>query len=398
MPARPLVLALALVACGTEGDPTPAGPTSADTALYRNVTQTHLPAAPGQFTMDVAVGDLDGDGDLDLLLAVEFGQNRLLLNDGAGVFRDATTGRVPVASHDSEDIALEDFDGDGDLDAVIVSEDDRTNELYVNDGSARFSAGTLPVAGISNAVVAGDVDGDGDPDLVIGNAGAEALLLNVDGTWIDASAQLPAAARGVTQDVELGDVDGDGDLDILVANEDGNRLLLNDGSGTFTDGTEQWIPSRAAAEETREGDLADVDGDGDLDVFFANTRSSNGSADPANRLLRNDGDAFTDVTASALPPNSERSFDGEFWDVDDDGDVDIVTGQLEVAGNQAVPTPYRVWVNDGTGVFSAAPDLIFPRGAVAFGFDSERADVDGDGRADFILASRGSQDLLLLRR
>ena len=378
---------------GPDPDPTPAQP-----ALYEDVTPTHLPSAPNGFTMDIGVGDFDGDGDVDAVLAIEFGQNRLLLNDGEGRFRDASD-RLPAASHDSEDIAVADFDGDGDLDLVVVSEDDRTNEYYVNDGQARFSASSLPVSGTSNAVVAGDIDDDGDLDLVIGNAGPEFVLVNDgSGNWSSESdVRIPPEATGITQDVELGDVDLDGDLDLLVGNEDGNRLLLNDGTGVFEDATDVWIPTRPTAEETREADLGDVDGDGDLDAFFANTASSFPNANPGNRLLLNEGDRFSDVSATHLPPNSDRSFDGEFWDVDGDGDLDIVSGVLPAFG-QSPPPRFVVWVNDGAGLFAPPDTLVFPSTAVGFGFDTEMVDVDGDGVLDFFLGSRGTQDRLLLRR
>jgi len=192
-------------------------------------------------------------------------------------------------------------------------------------------------------------------------------------------------------------VDGDGDLDLLLGNEDGNRLLINDGDGFFTDGTEEWLPFRETAEETREADLGDVDGDGALDIFFANTNSTNRGADPADRLLLDRGDRFVDVSASNLPSADKRSFDGEFWDVDGDGDLDIVTGSLTVSGNQGVVDDFRVLLNDGTGSFTVSAE-VFPSSAVGFGFDTEMADLNGDGRPDFYLASRGSPDRLLLRR
>lgn len=85
--------------------------------------------------MDVAVGDADGDGDPDLALAIEFGPNLLVINDGSGRFADETASRLPAAIHDSEDAAFADLDGDGDRDLVFVSEDDQINELYLNDGA-----------------------------------------------------------------------------------------------------------------------------------------------------------------------------------------------------------------------------------------------------------------------
>jgi hypothetical protein len=387
-----------LTACGDEPAPG-TGPADPGPALYVDA-RANLPAAASMFTMDVGLGDFDGDGDIDALLAVEFGQNRLLLNDGSARFVDGTEGRLPVAAHDSEDIAVADFDADGDLDVIVVSEDDRTNEFYVNDGNGSFSAGALPATGTSNGVVVGDIDDDGDIDVIVGNAGPEFVWMN-DGTghWTDESgARIPVTSVGVTQDLELGDVDGDGDLDLLVGNEDGNRMLLNDGLGFFTDVTDSWIPDRPGLEETREVDLGDVDGDGDLDAYFANTAASHPSADRTNRLLLNEGDRFVDVTGERIPAVADRSFDGEFWDVDGDGDLDIVSGALNVSDGQAVLTRFRVLVNDGAGVFTDPTEPIFPSSAAGAGFDSEMADLDGDGDGDFILASRGTQDLLMLRR
>jgi len=395
--------ALSFLACSDPGavDPDPDSDPVADDqdTLYQDVTSTHLPSLGGLFTMDVALADFDGDGDIDALLAIEFGQNRLLLNDGNGRFTDATSGRLPSASHDSEDIAVGDFDGDGDLDAFVVSEDDRTNEYYVNDGTGRFTPGEIPVTGTSNGVVTGDIDADGDLDLIVGNAGREFVLVNDgSGGWTDeAASRIPPEVGETTQDVELGDVDGDGDLDLLIGNEDGNRLLLNDGNGFFSDGTSEWLPIRPNAEETREADFGDVDGDGDLDVLFANTNSSVPGADPANRILLNQSNRFVDGTDAALPAGARRNFDGEFWDVDGDGDLDIVAGSLTVSGGQAVLDDFRVLLNDGEGIFTLAED-VFPSSAVGFGFDTEMADLNGDGLGDFYLASRGSPDRLLLRR
>lgn len=398
----PLLAVLALAGCnGAQTQPPPddaePGPTHG-AEPYRDVSATHLPAGVlDGLSMDARAADLDGDRDLDIVIANEFRPNILLLNGGDGRFTDGSD-RLPRTEHDSEDVGIADFDGDGDLDIVIVSEDDQTNELYLNDGAGRFTdvSGRIPVTGTSNAVLVADINGDGRPDILIGNNGQNAILINDgSGSFRDETpARLPAIAD-VTQDLELGDADGDGDADLLVGNEDRNRLLINDGTGVFADDSERRIPLRSTAEETREADFGDIDNDGDLDILFANVQAFVNGADPRNRLLLNDGTGvFTDVTAERLPADQDNSFDGDFLDVDGDGDLDIITGNTVLRGP---PQPYRVYLNDGSGRFRTATGEILPPGTTGSGFDIEFADFDGDGRADLFLASRGSGDRLLLR-
>lgn len=365
---------------------------------FEDVTETNLPAniLTGP-SMDAAVADLDGDGDLDIIVAQEFAANVLLLNDGTGSFTDGSA-RLPTEARDSEDVGIADLDGDGDLDVVIVSEDDTVNELYLNTGTGLFTDAKdrLPVTGVSNAVIVEDLTGDGAPDIIIGNNGLNVILVNDgSGSFLDeTNTRLPAIAD-VTQDVELGDVDGDGDLDLLVGNEDDNRLLINDGNGVFVDESDTRIPLRDTAEETREADFGDVDGDGDLDILYANIQFFVPGADPANRLLINDGTGvFADETSSRLPMDGDLTFDADFIDLDGDGDLDIVTANAGGA-NLNVNVPYRVYLNDGSGRFELESASFLPSSAVGRGFDIEAADLNGDGALDLYLASRGSADILL---
>ena len=398
-------LGLAAADCGN-GDPTdtvdPDTTQVPPPALYEDVTSTHLPSGVlNGLSMDAGVGDLDGDGDLDIVIANEFNPNILLLNDGSGRFTDGSA-RLPAADRDSEDVGVADFDGDGDLDIVVVSEDDRVNELYFNDGSGRFTdeGHRLPVQGTTNGVVVADLTDDGFPDILLANNGQDAFLVNDgEGNFVDETAERLPRSGDVTQDLELGDVDGDGDMDLVVANEGPNALHLNDGEGRFVADTTR-IPMREAPEETREADFGDVDGDGDLDLLFANVSAFVSDADPRNRLLINDGDGrFTDETASRLPAADISSFDGDFADVDGDGDLDIVTANADVdlGAGRIDPSRYRAYLNDGEGVFTEATAEVFGR-AMGTGFDLEFADFDGNGLADFYLASRGTADRLLLRR
>ncbi len=351
--------------------------------------------------MDAHPVDVDGDGDLDVMIANEFRPNIQLINDGAGRFTNESARRIPQTDHDSEDVGVGDFDGDGDPDIIVVSEDDQINELYVNDGTGVFAdeGARLPVTGTTNGVLVADIDHDGDPDVLFANNGQN-FIVTTDGRgkFTDETRLRLPAIEDITQDLELGDVDGDGDQDLLVGNEGANRLLLNDGGGRFTDATAERLPPHRSVEETREADFGDADGDGDLDIFFANVRFFQRGAVLENRLLINDGrGVFTDETQDRRPQPGEHTVDGDFVDIDGDGDLDIVTAGARGLrpGDEA---PYRTLVNDGAGSFRDGTEAVFPASLVGIGFDAEAADFNGDGLMDFYFASRGGTDRITFGR
>lgn len=367
---------------------------------FEDVSSSHLPLMSLQGrSMDAKPADVDGDGDLDLVVANEHAFNILLINDGHGKFTDESQQRLPLRRGDSEDIAIADFDGDQDLDIIFVAEDDRFNEYLENDGKGYFRdvSYRLPVAGTSNAVISADINQDGHPDLFIGNApdrqgqgGQNFCLINDgQGYWQDASsARLPADTRA-TQDLELADVDGDGDLDLIVANEDDNQLLINDGSGFFTDETAARLPLQKGKWETREADFGDIDGDGDVDLLLANVNFRQ-NKDNQNRLLLNDGKGyFTDVTATYLPQENMHTVDGDFLDIDGDGDLDIITGN-------GFGHSFMAYFNEGKAGFKKGESLVYPASVKGDGIDLEAADFNGDGVMDLYLCNFLGHDFLLL--
>ncbi|HMQ23382.1 MAG TPA: VCBS repeat-containing protein, partial [Planctomycetota bacterium] len=127
--------------------------------------------------MTLLLGDLDADGDLDLVIGNAQQQNRLYLNNGTGRYSDATLGRMPARSDATTSLALGDIDNDGDLDLVVGNGAislGQANRLYLNSGTASFSdvtATRLPLdSDFTVALAVGDVDADGDLDLVAANA------------------------------------------------------------------------------------------------------------------------------------------------------------------------------------------------------------------------------------
>ncbi len=361
----------------------------------------------GCWTNHLRVDDLDGDGDLDVIFTnyegfFQRGSPQPLAvytNDGTGTFTDVSA--LAVGGHIGRirQVALGDIDADGDLDLYAPDGAGDPGALFVNDGTGVFTDEALtrlpPLSANVGAVRFGDVDGDGDLDLVVGDGYAQGngaqqhahLLLNDGaGTFTDASAQLPTSTRGVDpDDIDLLDVDRDFDLDILINPHSGdNSLWVNDGTGTFTDAT-AGLASQPGGFHYNPS-ACDVDGDGDLDLWIDNMGPGY-----AEQLLINDGTGvFTDETSARVSGNTGDDDNGVACiDVDQDGDFDAVIWSL---GSKE-----RILMNDGTGTFS------FTNGAIEAVRDpslwGSGGDLDADGVLDLVTGQgEGSPERNLVYR
>jgi hypothetical protein len=229
--------------------------------------------ALGLRPIDIALGDLDNDGDLDVASANTSASTvSLRFNDGSGTFRPGT--ELPMGAADA--VALADADSDGDLDLLALgTASNGSLFLRRNDGYGSFGAIAISaIPSYATSLVVGDVDADGDLDVVTTHAtsvGLPGLSRNTAAVLLNTGSGSFAPAGEVAvgtfpQRATLGDVDGDGDLDLAVANS-GTSLVsvrLNNGAGTFGGGSE--VSAGAAPEDV---DLADLDGDGDLDLLIA---------------------------------------------------------------------------------------------------------------------------------
>ncbi len=284
--------------------------------------------------MGLDLGDLDGDGDPDAFIVVADGPGRVLLNQGGaqgstpGSFVDSGQ-QLEASSGFGFDLDLGDLDGDGDLDAYVAYE--RANLVWLNDGQGGFQdSGQRLGEAITADVALADLDGDGDLDALAGgwDEPARVWLNNGQGMYVDSGYILTAAAVHI-HGLDVGDLDGDSDLDVFLALASGhpNQVWFNDGQGVFNDSGQQLRSSLGHAVV-----LGDLDRDGDLDAFMANAVSSAGAP---NTVWLNDGQGnFSD---SGLRLGNGLSYGVDLGDLDGDGDLDAF-----VANNSP---PNAVWLN-----------------------------------------------------
>ncbi len=363
--------------------------------LFSNVSE-QLPE-PGALraSMDVKAADIDNDGDLDIVLANEFQANSILTNDGKGNFIDESEKRLPQIIHDSEDVVAKDLDGDADIDLLFCSEDDKVHEFYLNNGKGIFSPAPFQfLSSEANAVVSEDINNDGKPDVLFGNNGQNHIYINLgNGNFKLEENRLPKINK-VTQDLALLDIDNDGDLDLMEANEDGNILYENNGKGYFKEITATHLSSTIDM-ETRKIAFADVDKDGDLDLFFANVNFV-GTKNTQNRIFINNGKGkFIDETAKRLPEDQDHSIDAIFVDIDNDKDVDLVIAN--VFGGKM-----KTYLNDGKGNFTLGSDRLLGGKIQIDALGVISADLNGDKLNDLYFCDRynpqiDNKDVLLLK-
>lgn len=332
--------------------------------IFTDATQ---PSAIDGSASSLVLGDVDDDGDLDMVVTDAGDYTVIRFNDGNGHYTDVQ--QLPTYYTSSS--VLGDLDGDGDLDLVLGATEDpiyntpQANVVYINDGNGTFTdSGQALGAEITYSVALGDIDNDGDLDLITGNDGANTVWLNDGNATFTDSAQTLGTAW--TFDIALGDIDGDNDIDIISANNTSTQIWLNNGSGQFTDALQVLTSGASVA-------LGDVDGDLDLDVVIA--RSG------ANRVWINNGGTFTN---SGQLLGTSFSSSVELGDTDNDGDLDMVVGNQGVGGLNSIAN--QIWTNDGNGIFTDSLQALGGDGTTALAL----GDIDGDSDLDVIAGNGDS--------
>ena len=351
---------------------------------------------------DPSFVDVDGDGDLDLFIGNSAGNTLFFRNSGsssAPAYEAASTNPFGITNAGNyAKPSLVDVDGDGDLD-LFIGNMDGTTFFFRNSGSssapAYVAANTNPfgITDVGNFATPSfaDIDRDGDLDLFIGNSVGNTLFFRNSG---NSSAPAYEAAStnpfGIT-DVgtyakpSFADVDGDGDLDLFMGKEDGNTLFFrNSGSSS--------APAYEAASTNPFGitdvgnfatpSFADIDRDGDLDLFIGNGVGN-------TLFFRNSGSSSAPAYANPTPginpfgiTNADSYAKPTLVDVDGDGDLDLFIGNL--AGNtlffrNSGSSSAPAYVAAGTNPFGITNAGPYPNLSIA--------DVDGDGDLDLFIGN-----------
>ena len=328
--------------------------------------------ATGAVPASVVLGDVNGDGKPDLVVANLGGNNiSVLLGNGNGTFaaqQTFATGTSPVL------MVLGDVNGDGKPDVVVANPGSNNVSVLLGNGNGTFAgqqtfdAGTSPLS-----MVLGDVNGDGIPDLAVANFASNTvsvLLGNGNGTF----AARQTFATGQSPDsLALIDVNGDGKPDLVVANDASNSIgvLLGNGNGTFA--AQQ---SFATGQNPTSLTVGDVNGDGKPDLAVLNQGSYTVS------LLLGNGNGTFSAQQTIDPGKYPRMV--VLGDVNGDGKPDLTVANV---GNYTV----SVLLGNGNGTFAAQQTFATVSGnAVTLG------DVNGDGKPDLIAANYNSYSISIL--
>ncbi len=354
---------------------------------FTKVTDSPLSTHPGD-SRSVNWVDVSNDGYIDCFISngPSSGQNNsLFLNNSNGGFTLVQNDPIVMDGKPSDGATFADIDNDGDLDAFVVNWYNRHNMAYLNNGLGQFTQVTdglwVTNSGYSETAAFGDYDNDGFVDLYVTNSegisrnflyrnkGAHVFEKINEGSMV--------TDQSASRNVSWSDIDGDGDLDLFITNELGQKdeLYKNNAGTSFEKLTDVEITSEGFS--TMSSSWADMDNDGDLDLFLATNQTK-------NQLYRNEGDfVFTKLSNSAVSASNTNSFSSAWSDIDNDGDLDLFVTNAFASG---IRLKNNLYLNDGHGEFTAVDEGVVVTDA-GWSFGCAFGDYDNDGFQDLVVAT-----------
>ncbi len=339
----------------------------------------------------VVLGDIDNDSDVDMIISGTDGTtytSKIYQNNGSGSFTEIHAGSLQAVSRGA--LVLGDIDNDGDLDLILSGSrfDDiwyYFSIIYQNDGAGSFTEiNPATLIGVGECALSlGDIDEDGDPDLILSGYNGLLPVRIYENNGTGSFAIVDNLAWSYRASSSLGDIDNDGDLDLILTGcvngpDQFTKIYQNDGTGSFVEinpGTLTGVSSGSTA-------FGDLDDDGDLDMILTGRYSDGPVSHYVAEIYENDGSgSFTEINAGTLTGVNSSSV--ALGDIDNDGDLDLVlTGYSSGSAYNS-----KIYRNNGSGAFTeigAGTLTEVAKGSIAFG------DIDGDGDLDLIHTGAGS--------
>jgi hypothetical protein len=376
--------------------------------IASNALNPKVDFTTGTVPVSINIGDLDGDGKPDLAVAN-------YVSNTVSVYRNTSSvGSITTSSFSSKvdfvtgsipfSVGIGDLDGDGKPEMVVANNGSNTVSVFRNTSSVGsittssfaskvdFTTGTSP-----QAVSIGDLDRDGRPDLAVANAGSNTVSIfrNTSSVGsINIAGKVDFTTGSIPYSVSIGDLDGDGKPDLAVANDGSNTVSIFRNTsfiGVINTGSFASKVDFATGTEPQSVSIGDLDGDGKLDLATANNISNTVS------VLRNTSSLGSITTgsfagkvdfATGSSPNSVS-----ISDLDGDGKSDLATANYSVNSISVFQNTSSVG-SITTGSFANKMDFTTGSGP----YSVKIGDLDGDGKPDLVSVSLNANTLSILRQ